>query len=135
MEHQADVIIVGTGVAGLFCALQLPKELHILMITKDKAEHSDSYLAQGGISTLRTPEDYDSYFEDTMRAGHYKNNPDSVDVMIRSSPQIIQNLIDFGVEFERTDVYKRQYGYYGNGKIIAVTKRNTAKGRMMICLH
>ena len=45
MEHQADVIIVGTGVAGLFCALQLPKELHILMITKDKAEHSDSYLA------------------------------------------------------------------------------------------
>ena len=57
MEHQADVIIVGTGVAGLFCALQLPKELHILMITKDKAEHSDSYLAQGGISTLRTPED------------------------------------------------------------------------------
>ncbi len=102
MEHQADVIIVGTGVAGLFCALQLPKELHILMITKDKAEHSDSYLAQGGISTLRTPEDYDSYFEDTMRAGHYKNNPDSVDVMIRSSPQIIQNLIDFGVEFERT---------------------------------
>lgn len=102
MEHQADVIIVGTGVAGLFCALQLPKELHILMITKDKAEHSDSYLAQGGISTLRTPEDYDSYFEDTMRAGHYKNNPDSVDVMIRSSPQIIQNLIDFGVKFERT---------------------------------
>lgn len=94
MEHQADVIIVGTGVAGLFCALQLPEELHILMITKDKAEHSDSYLAQGGISTLRTPEDYDSYFEDTMRAGHYKNNPDSVDVMIRSSPQIIQNLID-----------------------------------------
>ena len=48
MEHQADVIIVGTGVAGLFCALQLPKELHILMITKDKADHSDSYLAQGG---------------------------------------------------------------------------------------
>ena len=37
------------------------------MITKDKAEHSDSYLAQGGISTLRTPEDCESYFEDTMR--------------------------------------------------------------------
>ncbi len=88
-KHQADVIIVGTGVAGLFVRYSCQKEF-ILMITKDKAEHSDSYLAQGGISTLRTPEDYDSYFEDTMRAGHYKNNPDSVDVMIRSSPQIIQ---------------------------------------------
>ena len=40
------------------------------------------------LSTLRTPEDYESYLEDTMRAGHYKNNPDSVAVMIRSSPQI-----------------------------------------------
>ncbi len=102
MAYAADVIIVGTGVAGLFCALQLPEDTRVLMVTKDKAEHSDSYLAQGGISALRTPDDYDSYFEDTMRAGHYENNPDSVDVMIRSSPQIIEDLVAFGVEFERT---------------------------------
>ena len=101
MEHQADVIIVGTGVAGLFCALQLPKELHILMITKDKAEHSDSYLAQGGISTLRTPEDYDSYFEDTMRAGHYENDKRAVDLMIRSSNDIIRDLLRYHVDFAR----------------------------------
>ena len=53
MKRKADVIIVGTGAAGLFCALHLPESTEVLMITKDDAELSDSYLAQGGISTLR----------------------------------------------------------------------------------
>ena len=50
---------------------------------------------------LKNEEDYDSYFEDTMRAGHYENNKDSVDIMIRSSQTIIDELIQYGVEFER----------------------------------
>lgn len=96
-----DVIIVGTGAAGLFCALNLPREYHIVMITKDKCENSDSFLAQGGISALKGEDDYDSYFEDTMRAGHYENNKKSVEVMIKSSPDIIKDLIHYGVDFDR----------------------------------
>ena len=99
---KTDVMIVGAGAAGLFCALNLPENISIRMITKDKVETSDSYLAQGGIATLRTTEDYDEYFEDTVKAGHYKNQRDSVEVMIQSSQQIIRDLIDYGVEFERT---------------------------------
>ena len=95
------IIIVGTGVAGLFCALHLPKDKQILMLTKKSVEESDSFLAQGGICMLKNEEDYDSYFEDTMRAGHYENNKDSVDIMIRSSQTIIDELIQYGVEFER----------------------------------
>lgn len=97
----ADVIIVGTGAAGLFCALNLPREYRIIMITKDKCENSDSFLAQGGISALKGEDDYDSYFEDTMRAGHYENNKKSVEVMIKSSPEIIKDLMDYGVDFDR----------------------------------
>ena len=48
-----DVLIVGTGASGLFAALHLPADRQVLMITKDKAEHSDSFLAQGGICVLR----------------------------------------------------------------------------------
>lgn len=96
-----DVIIVGTGAAGLFCALNLPREYHIVMITKDKCENSDSFLAQGGISALKGEDDYDSYFEDTMRAGHYENNKKSVEVMIKSSPDIIKDLMNYGVDFDR----------------------------------
>lgn len=100
MDRKTDVVIVGTGAAGLFCALNLPETCKILMITKDEVDRSDSFLAQGGMCMLRGEEDYASYFEDTMKAGHYENNRKSVDVMLRSSQQIAQDLIRFGVEFE-----------------------------------
>ncbi|MGN0466024.1 MAG: L-aspartate oxidase [Lachnospiraceae bacterium] len=96
-----DVIVVGTGAAGLFCALNLPREYRIIMITKDNCENSDSFLAQGGISALKGEEDYDSYFEDTMRAGHYENDKKSVEIMIKSSPEIIKDLMDYGVDFDK----------------------------------
>ena len=101
MNRQTDVVIVGTGAAGLFCALKLPAQYKVLMITKDEVDQSDSFLAQGGMCMLRGEEDYDNYFEDTMKAGHYENNKASVDVMIRSSNQIAQDLIGYGVDFER----------------------------------
>ena len=102
MEN-SDVIIVGTGAAGLFCALNLPGDLKVRMITKDEIERSDSFLAQGGIAALRDPQDYDAYFEDTLKAGHYKNINESVKVMIESSPQIIKDLVGFGVDFDHTE--------------------------------
>ena len=101
MKDKYDVIIVGTGAAGLFAALSLPRDLSILMITKDSETNSDSYLAQGGICMLLDENDYDSYFEDTMRAGRYENRKESVDIMIRSSQSIIKELEGYGVEFEK----------------------------------
>lgn len=103
MKIETDIVIVGTGVSGLFAALNLPKDKRITMITKSDAESSDSFLAQGGICVLRDEEDYDSYFEDTMKAGHYENRKESVDIMIRSSREVINDLIGFGVEFEKQD--------------------------------
>lgn len=96
-----DVVIVGCGVGGLYCALNLPKDKNIIIVTKDDAAKSDSFLAQGGICVLRDETDYDSFYEDTMRAGHYENNPDSVDIMIRSSRCVIEELVSFGVRFEK----------------------------------
>ena len=101
MERETDVVIVGTGAAGLFCALQLPAEKRVTLITKEDVERSDSFLAQGGMCMMRSEEDFAPYFEDTMRAGHYKNNPHSVEVMIRSSQQIAGKLLAYGVDFEQ----------------------------------
>lgn len=103
MKVEADITIVGTGVAGLFSALHLPRDKKIVMITKSDLESSDSYLAQGGICVLRDEDDYDSFFADTMKAGHYENREESVDIMIRDSRDIINDLIDFGVEFKKED--------------------------------
>ena len=57
----------------------------VMLITKSDLESSDSFLAQGGICVERDDDDYESYFEDTMKAGHYENRKESVDIMIRSS--------------------------------------------------
>lgn len=103
MKLNTDIVIVGTGVAGLFCALHLPENKNILMITKADLESSDSFLAQGGICVMRDEKDYDSYFEDTMRAGHYENRKESVDIMIRGSQDVIQDLVGFGVDFEKSE--------------------------------
>ena len=99
MENRYDVIIVGTGVAGCFAALHLPESKKVLMITKADLEESDSFLAQGGICVLRDKNDFESFFEDTMKAGHYKNKKSSVEVMINSSRNVIEQLLKFGVDF------------------------------------
>ncbi|MBR1715577.1 MAG: L-aspartate oxidase [Treponema sp.] len=100
-EASYDVVIAGTGVGGLYCALNLDRGKRILMLTKARVEECDSFLAQGGICVLKSEDDYDSYFEDTMRAGHYENNKKSVDTMIRNSRKTIDRLISYGVDFER----------------------------------
>lgn len=71
MNNNYDVIIVGTGAAGLFAGLCLPADLKVLMITKDKVENSDSYLAQGGICTLKSADDFDAFYQDTLKAGTF----------------------------------------------------------------
>ncbi len=98
---RTDILIVGCGVGGLYVALNLPQDKNIVIVTKDEAERSDSFLAQGGICVLRDKDDYDSFFEDTMRAGHYENKTESVDIMINSSREVIESLVSYGVRFER----------------------------------
>lgn len=123
MKDTTDILIVGTGVAGLFSALNLPEDKDILLITKSLTDKSDSFLAQGGICVMYDESDYDAYFEDTMRAGHYENRKESVDIMLRSSREVIDELIDYGVDFARTPDGELDY------------TREAAHSRPRICYH
>ena len=98
---KTDILIIGSGCSGLYCALSLPADKHITVISKSDLESSDSFLAQGGMCMLKDESDYDSYFEDTMKAGHYENDPESVEIMIRSSVDVVDDLISYGVRFAR----------------------------------
>ncbi len=122
-ELYYDTVIAGCGVSGLFTALHLPKTQKILMICKEDMESCNSMLAQGGICVLLNDADYDDYFEDTMRAGHYENRRESVDIMLRSSRSIINQLIDWGVEFARNSDGSLAY------------TREGAHSRPRICYH
>ena len=118
-----DVVIAGCGVAGLYTALQLPADTKILMLSKEDLESCDSMLAQGGICVLYDEGDYDSFFEDTMRAGHYENRKESVDIMIRYSRDIINHLLELGVRFEKNPDGSLAY------------TREGAHSRPRICFH
>ena len=89
---RTDILIVGSGCSGLYCALNLPRDKQITIITKSDMESNDSFLAQGGMCMLKSEEDYDSFFEDT-----------SVEIMIKSSPEILEDLLECGVEFEQDE--------------------------------
>lgn len=118
-----DVVIVGVGVAGLYTALNLPKDKNILMICKEDMSRCDSMLAQGGICVLRDEEDYDAFFEDTLRAGHYENRRESVDIMIRSSRDVIDDLLAYGVRFAKEEDGSLKY------------TREGAHSKPRICFH
>lgn len=118
-----DVVIAGVGVAGLYTALHLPENKKILMICKGDMSQCDSMLAQGGICVLRDEEDYDDFFEDTMRAGHYENRKESVDIMIRGSRAVIDDLLSLGVRFAKEEDGSLKY------------TREGAHSRPRICFH
>ena len=61
-DNKVDVVIVGTGAAGLFCALNFPESVRITMISKDRFDRNDSNLAQGGICVLKDDSDYEIVF-------------------------------------------------------------------------
>lgn len=100
---KTDIVIVGSGCAALYFALKAPRDKEIFLISKADFESSDSFLAQGGICMLRDDADFPSYFEDTMKAGHGENDPVSVEIMIRSSQDVIRDLIGYGVEFAKSE--------------------------------
>lgn len=142
---KTDVVIVGSGVAGLFTALCLPKDMDVLVITKEDLKECDSYLAQGGVCVLKDINDFNCYFEDTMKAGHYENNPESVRVMIESSTDVISTLVELGVKFDTDEDgdfdYTREGAHRRNrilhhkdetGKEITATLLRIAKKRANI---
>ena len=112
--ENSDVVIVGSGVAGLICALSLDKNFKIILITKKKLKDSNSYLAQGGISVCRGKEDREDYIEDTLIAGHYKNNRETVEILVDESQEAVKTLIENGVKFtgdEKGPFYTREGGH------------------------
>ena len=100
-ELTYNTVIVGAGVSGLYAALKLPKEQKHSSHLQGGFAQLRSMLAQGGICVQRDETDYDSFFEDTLKAGHYENRKESVDIMIRNSRAVINDLLALGVRFDK----------------------------------
>lgn len=137
MNKFVDVLIVGSGVSGLYCALNLKKDLDILVVCKDKISCSNTYLAQGGISVARGIKDIPAYIEDTLKAGKYKNDLEAVKVLTSESMENINALIQMGLKFDRNEDDSLNFTKEGAHSInrIVHTKDNTGESTAKILIE
>ncbi len=105
MKDSYDIIILGSGVAGLYAALQFDSSHRVLVISKKSAELSNSSLAQGGIAAVLDKENdtFDLHANDTLIAGKHKNNPKAIEVLVTEGPDDVRNLRKLGVDFDLDD--------------------------------
>ncbi|MDD3462377.1 MAG: L-aspartate oxidase [Sulfurospirillaceae bacterium] len=104
-----DVLVVGTGVAGLNTALNLEDSHSILVVSKDYAWECNTFYAQGGIAVPISDEDVFVHIKDTLEAGDGHCNPDAVEILCSEARQSIQGLIDKGFQFDCDEKGKLLY--------------------------
>ena len=137
MNKFVDVLIVGSGVSGLYCALNLNNNLNVLVVCKDKIDCNNTYLAQGGISVARDEEDIPLYIEDTLKAGQYKNDLEAVKILAAESRVNINKLIEMGLYFDRDEDGSLNYTKEGAHSLnrIVHTKDNTGESTAKILIE
>lgn len=103
MLESYDVIIIGSGIAGLSTALSIDSHKQVLVITKDSETNNNTSMAQGGIAVTFDSTKYESHIQDTLKTGHYYNQEDRLRMMIKEGGQAINTLIQWGVHFDRDE--------------------------------
>lgn len=110
MKSKYDVIIIGTGTAGLYAALNFPDDISVLVVTKSEISLSNSSLAQGGVAAVidKTEDDYKTHIADTLIAGGYKNDLSALEVLVTEGPSDVLRLHELGAEFDLDNEGKLQ---------------------------
>jgi L-aspartate oxidase len=110
-HYQHDVLVIGSGAAGLTLALTLPEYLRIAVLSKGNLSNGSTYWAQGGVAAVLDDTDtIESHVEDTLNSGGGLCREDAVRFTVEHSREAIQWLIDQGVPFTRDDEHAREDG-------------------------
>ena len=106
-----DVIIIGSGIAGVYTALEIPEEYDIAILTKETLDISNSVLAQGGIAvSLDKKDSPELHLKDTLYAGAGLCNEDTVRVLVNEAAINVERLCKFGVNFDKTPKHELSLG-------------------------
>ncbi|MDR2526119.1 MAG: FAD-binding protein [Oscillospiraceae bacterium] len=134
-----DVILLGSGLAGLYAALHLAEGGHgasprVLMLSKQAPGDSGSSLAQGGVAAVLEQEDdsFALHAEDTLIAGNFTNDRGAVDVLVREGPEDVRRVMDLGVEFDRAPGGELQRTLEGGHSRRRIVHHADQTGREMV---
>lgn len=114
MRKEVDFLVIGSGVAGLCFALKAANYGKVLMVTKTKIDEGSTRYAQGGIaSVIYQPDTYEKHIQDTMVAGDELSDRKIVELTIRESTARVMELVEWGVDFDKTEEGKFALGKEG----------------------
>ncbi|TCO71019.1 L-aspartate oxidase [Marinisporobacter balticus] len=132
-QEICDVIVLGTGIAGLFTALNVDPRYKVMVLSKGKLEDNNSNLAQGGIAACVDPkDDCISHYEDTLRAGAFYNRKDTTKVLIEEAPKNIKKLLTYGTNFDRDEAGNLRVTREGGHSKRRILHAKDATGREVI---
>lgn len=130
MRISTDFLVIGTGAAGLFFALKAAEKGKVLILTKNKSADSNTSYAQGGVAGVFANDDtFEAHVQDTLTAGDGLCRPDVVQMVVREGPQRIQELMNYGAEFDRAPDGSLRLGREGGHSQNRILHNRDATGR------
>ena len=123
LRHEADVLVIGSGAAGLASAIHLPSHIQVLVLSKEDMKAGSTNRAQGGIAAVTDADDStDSHFTDTLMAGAGLCDPDAVRFVVDRGAAAVNDLITMGLQFDRhkTDLHRTKEGGHSHRRVLHV---------------
>ena len=105
MVYKYDFLVIGSGIAGMSFALKAAAKGRVALICKSTLEEANTALAQGGVASVTNlkVDDFEKHIHDTMVAGDWLSDPAAVEQVVKNAPAQIQELIGWGVDFDKTE--------------------------------
>lgn len=137
-HYFTDVLIIGGGLAGLRAAIEIADDQSVVVATKDNLKESNSTYAQGGIAGVLDPDDrFEDHITDTLDAGGNLCDPNVVEMVVREAPDRIQELIDWGTQFDEDagELLLGREGGHSRHRIVHALGDATGKEVMRAVVH
>lgn len=105
MIYKYDYLVIGSGIAGMSFALKVAKTGKVALVCKTTLDEANTALAQGGVASVTNTlvDNFDKHIEDTMIAGDWLSDKDAVKQVVTQAPSQIQELINWGVDFDKNE--------------------------------